>query len=102
MINMFKLCSGEVLIADVTSSTDDSVYVTNPLVLVPSQKGLMLMAYMPGVNKDEEIPIKQQSIMSTVEFEKIDKNLVNDYNRQFGSGLVMAENIPHNVSPIKQ
>jgi|GEM_PF-6787526 len=101
MISLFKLMSSEIVMADVVSDYKNKVIVKNPVVLVPSQQGLMLIGYIPGVLKDSEIAIKRSAIVSIVEMDSIDKNLVNEYYERFGAGIVMAENIPSNVTPIK-
>jgi hypothetical protein len=87
-IKVFKLISGEELIARVTE-TGLGYTLDNPATIMMQQTkegiGMALMAYMPYA--DGSIELFQACIAS--EGTPSDK-MVNEYNRLFGSGIEIA------------
>jgi len=89
MIKIFKLITGEELITEVTSSSDSEYQLENPASIVVKQTstgmGVALapfLAYSSG-----KVHLAKHAV--AVEGEA-DDQLVNEYNRIFGSGIVVA------------
>ena len=85
-IIVFKLVTGEELIASVASEGADYTIVKNPAVIVMQQTqngvGVGLMPFMPYSSGD--IKIRNSGMVSVA---AADVKMVNEYNRLFGSGI---------------
>ena len=90
-IKVLKLITAEELIGEWDQEKGS---ITNPVVMVPVAKDKIGFQPWITLGKDEEILLKDQHIMAIV---TPDTKLQNEYNRVFGSGLVMPEesNIVH-------
>lgn len=89
MIKIFKLITGEELITDVTSGSENGYHLENPASIVVKQTstgmGVALapfLAYTKG-----KVYLSKHAV--AVEGEA-DDQLVNEYNRIFGAGIVVA------------
>ena len=90
MINGFRLVTGEVVLAENLEETVDFFKVKNPAALVtqeiePGRIGVALQPFVPfstGV-----IDLYKYSINAVFE---LDQQVVNEYNRIYGSGIVIA------------
>ena len=93
-VKLLRLKSGEDVIADVTLvDTEDTIKIENPAMLMPtgqSQGGHMQMGFGPWApfsdNKKFEIPRDWLVFISTPA-----KDLLNQYNTMFGSGIVVPD-----------
>ena len=84
-IKAVRLVSGEELIGD---WNDEKYIITNPVVMLPVGKDqLGFSPWVPYVD-EEEIHLKEQHIITVL---TPDKKLQNEYNRVFGSGLIVPE-----------
>lgn len=93
-VKSFKLVSGEDIIAEVTVAGDNSYTIKNPAVIVVQRTeggnvGVGLQPYTPFAATD--VTLYKSCLIA--EFEA-DMNLVNEYNRIFGSGIVIANTMP--------
>jgi len=89
-VKIIRLISGEELIGDWNKETNT---VTGPVVMIPVGKDQL--GFQPWVPyaEDEKIILKEQHIVVVL---TPDNKLQNEYNRVYGSGLVMPdENIIH-------
>jgi hypothetical protein len=88
-IKVFKLISGEEIIAEMFSWKDGLYELKSPATIIMQQTekgiGMALMAYMPYA--DGNINLYKQCIAS--EGVPSDK-MINEYNRLFGSGIEIA------------
>lgn len=88
-IKLFKLMSGEELLGNVKESDSDTVTLKNAVSIVYQQteKGLGagLAPFMPYA--EEPVQIKQHAIASTA---NPGRDMLNQYNTIFGSGIVVA------------
>ena len=68
-IKLIRMWSGEDVVADVVSETDDSITIMNPIVAVPTGQGQMGFApWSPLLKgKNEEIEITKKYIVYTAE-----------------------------------
>ena len=84
-IKVVRLVSGEELIGD---WNDEKYTITNPVIMVPVAKDqLGFSPWIPYVY-EEEFPLKEQHIVAIL---TPDKKLQNEYNRVYGSGLIVPE-----------
>lgn len=88
-VKVYKLINGEELIAEVLSEKAGVTVLKSAASIVIQQTkegmGVGLAPYMPYVTGN--IELHTQSIAAEGD---PDPNMVNEYNRLFGSGLVMA------------
>ena len=84
-IKVIRIVSGEELIGD----WDDEKYtITNPVIMVPVAKDkLGFSPWIPYVD-EEEVPLKEQHIVTIL---TTDNKLQNEYNRIYGSGLIVPD-----------
>ena len=85
-IKIVKIISSEELIGD---WDEKRLIITNPVIMVPVAKDKIGFQPWITLSDDDEIFIKDQHIMAIV---TPDIKLQNEYNRVFGSGLIMPEN----------
>ena len=82
-IKVVRLISGEELIGDWNEETN---IITNPVIMVPVSKAqLGFSPWIPYV-EEEEVPLKEQHIVTIL---TPDNKLQNEYNRVYGSGLIV-------------
>jgi hypothetical protein len=88
-IRVFKLINGEELLAEVFSQHDKSFELKNPAQIVLQQTdkgvGVALAPYMPYV--EGHVILGRHAVASDG---TPNQQLVNEYNRIFGSGIVVA------------
>ena len=84
-IKIVRIVSGEELIGEWNKETNT---ITNPVVMIPVAKDQL--GFQPWVpySEDEEITLKDQHIVVVL---TPDTKLQNEYNRVFGSGLLVPE-----------
>ena len=84
-IKIVRIVSGEELIGDWNKETNT---ITNPVVMIPVAKDqLGFQPWIPYA-EDKEITFKEQHIVVVL---TPDTKLQNEYNRVFGSGLLVPE-----------
>ena len=86
-IKIFKLMTGEEVVAEVTKETKDSVSMKNcvALVLQPSRDGKLGFGFVPfGAMVEGDITIDKSNLIFTAE---ASDDLKNSYNSMFG-GIV--------------
>ena len=84
-IKVVRLISGEELIGDWNEETN---IITNPVIMVPVSKAqLGFSPWIPYV-EEEEVPLKEQHIVTIL---TPDNKLQNEYNRVYGSGLIIPD-----------
>ena len=89
-IKIVRIVSGEELIGDWNKETNT---ITNPVVMIPIAKDQL--GFQPWIpySEEEEMTFKEQHIVVVL---TPDSKLQNEYNRVFGSGLIVPEeNIIH-------
>jgi len=84
-IKVVRLISSEELIGDWNEETNT---ITNPVVMVPVAKDqLGFSPWIPYVD-EEEVPLNEQHIVTIL---TPDTKLQNEYNKIYGSGLIVPE-----------
>ena len=89
-IKVIRLVSGEELIGE---WNEEKTIINNPVIMVPIAKDQL--GFQPWIpySEEEDIQLKEQHIMTVL---TPDAKLQNEYNRVYGSGLVVPEeNIIH-------
>ena len=84
-IKVLRLVTAEELIGEWDQEKGS---IVNPVVMVPVAKDKIGFQPWITLGGDEEIFLKDQHIMAIV---TPDKKLQNEYNRVFGSGLIVPE-----------
>lgn len=85
----FRLTTGEVVLTEVADRSGDTITLKAPAQLIvqeiePGRAGVGLQPFLPyGSN------VKLYAASITAEFD-LDKQVENEYNRLFGSGIVIA------------
>ena len=84
-IKIIRLVSGEELIGDWNEETKT---ITNPVVMIPVAKDQL--GFQPWIpySEEEKMILKEQHIIVIL---TPDAKLQNEYNRVYGSGLVVPE-----------
>ena len=91
-VKVYKLISGEDIIADVEEDNSiASITLKNPAAIVVQQTadgrvGAAFAPYAPFA-KDNEVVIYKLAIAGHMD---VDIKLINEYNRIFGSGIMIA------------
>ena len=88
-IKVFKLISGEELIAEVFATYEAYMNVKNPAQIVLQQTGqgvsVALAPYMPYI--EGNVNLQRHAVAAEGE---PNQQMANEYNRIFGSGIVVA------------
>jgi hypothetical protein len=90
-VKLFKLISSEEILATVISKDENTVTVKDAVLLIYRQakEGAMSVGFGPYMPYAEgDIVINNVSIASTA---NVKQDLANEYNRIFGSGIVLAQ-----------
>ena len=85
-IKIVRLTTGEELIAK-TTETEDSYTVKNPAILIPAGKDqLAFGAWLPYGDISDGVTINKKYVIFVID---PIRELMNQYNTSFGSGLVV-------------
>ena len=84
-IKVVRLVSGEELIGE---WNEEKTIINNPVIMVPIAKDQL--GFQPWIpySDQEDIQLKEQHIMTVL---TPDKKLQNEYNRVYGSGLIVPD-----------
>ena len=91
-LKLLRLRSGEDVICEVLKESAEFIYIKNPAMLMPvgsqgQQMQMGMAPWMPFSDQNEfEIPRDWLVIMSDVV-----KDIANNYNQIFGSGIVVPD-----------
>ena len=85
-VKLIRIVTGEEIIAEVLSETDDTITVQNGLVVLPSAQGVGFAPWATVISKDEpEITMKKTFIVYVA---SVQDDVAQKYNEMFGSKLV--------------
>ena len=85
-VKLIRISTGEEVVAEVLSETDDSITIQNGLVVLPSAQGVGFAPWATVISKDEpEITVKKTFIVYVV---AVQEDVATKYNEMFGSKLV--------------
>ena len=95
---LFRINTGEEVIAKVTDTANDGWTIKNPAIIIPLGQGkLGLAPWLPYCTTDSFF-LPQKAVLFTGELRK---EMVNDYSTNFGSGLVVPDNSVEDVSNLR-
>ena len=85
-VKLIRIVTGEEIIAEVLSETDDTITVQNGLVVLPSAQGVGFAPWATVISKDDpEITMKKTFV---VYIAAVQDDVAQKYNEMFGSKLV--------------
>ena len=85
-VKLIRIVTGEEIIAEVLSETDDTITVQNGLVVLPNAQGVGFAPWATVISKDEpEITMKKTFV---VYIAAVQDDVAQKYNEMFGSILV--------------
>ena len=88
-VKLIRITTGEEVVAEVLSETEDTITVQNGLVVLPQPQGIGFAPWATVISKDEpEITMNKQHVVYVV---PVQEDVANKYNEMFGSKLVMPE-----------
>ena len=86
---LIRIVTGEEIIAEVLSETDDTITVQNGLVVLPSAQGVGFAPWATVISKDEpEIEMSKNHIVYVV---AVQDDVAKKYNEMFGSKLITPD-----------
>ena len=88
-VKLIRIVTGEEIIAEVLSETDDTITVQNGLVVLPSAQGVGFAPWATVISKDEqEITMSKKHVVYVVATQE---DVANKYNEMFGSKVIVPE-----------
>ena len=85
-VKLFRITTGEEVVAELVSETDDTVTVQNGLVVLPNATGVGFAQWATVIDPDNpEVTMKQQHVVYVV---GVQEDVAKKYNEMFGSKLV--------------
>ena len=89
-VKLIRMITGEEIIAEIVSETDDTITVQNGLVVLPSAQGVGFAPWATVISKEEpEIEMSKNHIVYMV---AVQEDVSLKYNEMFGSKLKLPEN----------
>lgn len=94
-IKMFRLTSGEDIIAEVSNTNDQSYELKNPVQIVmhPTPDGKVSIGFGQFIPYADGGRLQLNKSYVGAEAE-VDQSMTNEYNRIYGSGIVVANTLP--------
>ena len=88
-VKLLRIVTGEEVVAEVLSETDDTITVQNGLVVLPTNTGVGFAPWATVISKDEpEITVKKNHVVYVA---AVQEDVANKYNEMFGSKLVTPQ-----------
>jgi len=85
-VKLIRILTGEEIIAEVLSETDDTLTVQNGLVIIPQGQNIGFAPWTPVIsNENPEVGINKNHIVYVAE---VQSDVVDKYNEMFGSKLI--------------
>ena len=85
-VKLLRITTGEEVIAELLSETEETITVQNGLVVLPTNNGLGFAPWASVISKDKpEITISKKHIVYIVETQE---EVSEKYNEMFGSKLI--------------
>ena len=85
-VKLIRISTGEEIIAEVLSETDDSITIQNGLVVLPSAQGVGFAPWATVIDKDN--PDITMSMRHVVYVVATQEDVAKKYNEMFGSKIV--------------
>ena len=88
-VKLIRVVTGEEIVAEVVSETDDTITVQNALVVLPTNNGVGFAPWATVVSKDEpEITVSRNHLVYVAE---VQEDVASKYKEMFGNIITPAE-----------
>ena len=88
-VKLFRITTGEEVVAELVSETDDTVTVQNGLVVLPTNTGVGFAPWATVIDQENpEITMSKKHIVYVVATQE---DVANKYNEMFGSKVIVPE-----------
>jgi hypothetical protein len=85
-VKLLRITTGEEVVAELLSETEDTITIQNALVVLPTNNGVGFAPWATVINQDKpEIVLSKTHIIYKVE---VQEDLCKKYNEMFGSKLI--------------
>lgn len=88
-VKLFRISTGEEVVGELISETEDTITVQNCLVVVPTNNGVGFAPWATVISKDKpEITVSKNFVVYQVE---VQEDVSKKYNTMFGSKLITPD-----------
>jgi hypothetical protein len=88
-VKLIRVVTGEEVVAEVVSETDDTITVQNALVVLPTNNGVGFAPWATVISKDEpEIIVSRNHLVYVAE---VQDDVASKYKEMFGNIITPAE-----------
>jgi len=88
-VKLIRVVTGEEIVAEVVSETDDTITVQNGLVVLPTNNGVGFAPWATVISKDKpEITVSRNHLVYVAE---VQEDVSKKYNEMFGSKLITPD-----------
>jgi len=88
-VKLFRITTGEEVIAELVSETDDTVTLKNGLVVLPTNTGVGFAPWATVIDQDNpEITVSKTHVIYIV---PVQEDVSKKYNEMFGSKLITPD-----------
>ena len=88
-VKLLRIVTGEEVIAELLSETEDTITVQNGLAVLPTNNGVGFAPWATVISKDEpEITISKTHLVYVAE---VQEDVCKKYNEMFGSKLITPD-----------
>lgn len=88
-VKLIRVVTGEEIVAEVVSETDDTITVQNALVVLPTNNGVGFAPWATVISKDEpEIIVSRNHLVYVAE---VQEDVSSKYKEMFGNIITPAE-----------
>jgi hypothetical protein len=88
-VKLIRVVTGEEIVAEVVSETDDTITVQNALVVLPTNNGVGFAPWATVISKDDpEITVSRNHLVYVAE---VQDDVASKYKEMFGNIITPAE-----------
>jgi len=88
-VKLIRVVTGEEIVAEVVSETDDTITVQNALVVLPTNNGVEFAPWATVISKDDpEITVSRNHLVYVAE---VQDDVASKYKEMFGNIITPAE-----------
>ena len=88
-VKLLRIVTGEEVIAELLSETEDTITVQNGLVVLPTNTGVGFAPWATVISKEEpEITMSKRHVVYVAE---VQEDVAKKYNEMFGSKLITPD-----------
>jgi len=88
-VKLIRVVTGEEIVAEVVSETDDTITVQNGLVVLPTNNGVGFAPWATVISKDDpEITVSRNHLVYVAE---VQDDVASKYKEMFGNIITPAE-----------